>query len=60
MAKKKSATRGPKAEAERAEPREHDRKLAADAVEQLRSSDGWKQWLAVRRTSTATASAIRS
>ena len=33
---------------ERAERRERDREYARKAVEQLRSSDGWKAWLTVR------------
>lgn len=33
----------------RAERREQERRLMADAVEQLRSSEGWGRWLRVRR-----------
>ena len=33
---------------ERAERRERDREYARKAVEQLRSSDGWKAWLTAR------------
>lgn len=35
-------------EQERAERRERDRQYARQAVEALRSSDGWKQWLRTR------------
>jgi antirestriction protein ArdC len=34
---------------ERAQRREADRKLMAEAIEQLRSSEGWQRWLRVRR-----------
>ena len=36
-------------EAERAERREADRKRAQEAVEALRSSEGWQRWLGARR-----------
>jgi antirestriction protein ArdC len=36
-------------EQERAERRQRDREYAHQAVERLRSSDGWQQWLATRR-----------
>jgi antirestriction protein ArdC len=45
MADKKGADRSAKGE----ERRERDRRLAAEAVEQLRSSDGWQRWLRTRR-----------
>jgi hypothetical protein len=35
---------------ERAERRERDREYARQAVEQLRSSEGWKAWLTTRAT----------
>ena len=35
---------------ERAERRERDREYARKAVEQLRSSEGWKAWLTTRAT----------
>lgn len=34
---------------ERAEKREAERKLMAQAIEELRSSEGWQRWLKVRR-----------
>jgi hypothetical protein len=36
-------------DSERAERRRADRELARQAVERLRSSDGWQRWLAGRR-----------
>src|SRR5437879_536157 len=33
---------------QRAERREQERQLVAQAVEQLRSSEGWQSWLATR------------
>ena len=36
-------------EADRERRRAQERKLTIDAVERLRSSDGWQQWLGVRR-----------
>jgi hypothetical protein len=36
-------------EEERAERRRADREYARQAVEQLRSSEGWRRWLATRR-----------
>jgi antirestriction protein ArdC len=44
-----SKTRRVLSEEERAERRRADRAFAAGAVEQLRSSEGWQQWLAARR-----------
>ncbi len=35
---------------ERAERRDHDREYARQAVERLRSSEGWKAWLTTRAT----------
>jgi hypothetical protein len=35
--------------AERAQHRAADRAFVQQAVEQLRSSDGWKRWLTTRR-----------
>jgi antirestriction protein ArdC len=49
MTDKKDADRSAKDEARREERRERDRRLAAEAVEQLRSSDGWQRWLRTRR-----------
>lgn len=40
----------PPSEVERAERRERERRLMAEAVEQLRSSEGWRRWLRVRRS----------
>ena len=34
---------------ERAERRARDREYAREAVERLRSSEGWQRWLATRR-----------
>jgi antirestriction protein ArdC len=48
MARKRSRRRPP-TEAERAERRERERRLMAEAVERLRSSEGWRRWLRVRR-----------
>lgn len=36
-------------DAERQERREADRQKARDAVEALRTTDGWQRWLALRR-----------
>jgi antirestriction protein ArdC len=41
--------RAPKSEAERAERRAADREQMREAVEALRSSEGWQRWLRVRR-----------
>jgi antirestriction protein ArdC len=41
--------RPPLTEAEREQRRAADRAFVAQAVEQLRSSDGWQRWLATRR-----------
>lgn len=49
MAKKKARSRRPSTDAERTERRERDRRLMAEAVEQLRSSEGWQRWLGTRR-----------
>jgi antirestriction protein ArdC len=48
-AKKRSRSRRPLTEAERAEKRAAERQLMAEAIEQLRSSEGWLRWLGVRR-----------
>ena len=44
-----SKTRRVLSDEERAERRRADRAFAAQAVEQLRSSEGWQQWLTARR-----------
>jgi hypothetical protein len=44
-----SKTRRVLSDEERAERRRADRAFAAQAVERLRSSEGWQQWLAARR-----------
>lgn len=49
MAKRRSSRRRPLSEEERAEKRAAERELAAKAVEELRSSEGWQCWLSVRR-----------
>lgn len=41
--------RRPLSEEERAEKRAAERKLMEQAIEQLRSSEGWQRWLRVRR-----------
>src|ERR1019366_6718145 len=41
--------RKPLSEQERAERRRADREFARQAVEQLRSSEGWQRWLATRQ-----------
>src|SRR3954471_12862854 len=41
--------RTPLSEAEREQRRAADRAFVQQAVEQLRSSDGWQRWLATRR-----------
>ncbi len=43
------STRTSHPDAERAERRRVDRAFARQAVEQLRSSEGWQQWLISRR-----------
>jgi hypothetical protein len=43
------STRTSITDAERAERRRVDRAFARQAVEQLRSSEGWQQWLTSRR-----------
>jgi antirestriction protein ArdC len=47
--KRKDPGRRALSEEERAEKRAAERKLMAEAVEQLRSSEGWQRWLQVRR-----------
>ncbi len=42
-------SRKPLSEEQRAERRRADRQFARQAVEQLRSSEGWRAWLATRR-----------
>lgn len=49
MAKKRSSHRRTLSEEERAEKRAAERELAAKAIEELRSSEGWQRWLSVRR-----------
>ncbi len=49
MAEKRKASRARLNDQERAERRERERQLAVDAVEQLRSGEGWARWLRVRR-----------
>lgn len=44
-----TATRKPLTDEDRAERRARERELARQAVEQLRASEGWQRWLAVRR-----------
>jgi antirestriction protein ArdC len=46
---KRSHKRKPPTETERAERRERERRLMAEAIERLRSSEGWQRWLKVRR-----------
>jgi antirestriction protein ArdC len=48
MARKGNSSSPTKAEQKRAERRERDRRLAAEAVEQLRSTEGWRRWLDTR------------
>lgn len=43
-----TSTRRPLTESQRAERRQRDRAYAQEAVEQLRSSEGWQQWLRTR------------
>jgi hypothetical protein len=43
------STRTRLTDAERAERRRADRAFARQAVEQLRSSEGWRRWLISRR-----------
>jgi antirestriction protein ArdC len=45
----KTKSRSRSSEAERAERRAAEREQMREAVEALRTSDGWKRWLAVRR-----------
>ncbi len=49
MAKRRSSRRRTLSEEERAEKRAAERELAAKAIEELRSSEGWQRWLTVRR-----------
>lgn len=49
MPKKRSSRRRQLTDEERAEKRTTERKLMAKAVEELRSSEGWKRWLSTRR-----------
>lgn len=49
MTKKRSSHRRPLSEEERAEKRAAERELAAKAIKELRSSEGWLRWLSVRR-----------
>ena len=49
MAKSVRRTRKPLSDAEREERRRAERELLADAVGQLKSTDGWARWLRVRR-----------
>lgn len=49
MAKKSSPRRRKLSESERAERRAAERELMAEAIEELRSSEGWQRWLVVRR-----------
>jgi len=49
MAKRRSSPRHAPSEEERAEKRAAERELAAKAIEELRSSEGWQRWLSVRR-----------
>lgn len=49
MPKKKMAPSRSKGGLSPSERRERDRELAAEAVEQLRSSEGWRRWLDTRR-----------
>jgi antirestriction protein ArdC len=49
MAAKRRSRRRPLSEEERAERRAAERELMAEAVEQLRYSEGWQRWLRVRR-----------
>ena len=49
MAKKRGSHRRALSEEERAEKRAAERELAAKAIDELRSSEGWQRWLSVRR-----------
>lgn len=49
MAKKRGSRRRPLTEEERAKRRAAERELAAEAIEELRTSEGWQRWLSVRR-----------
>jgi antirestriction protein ArdC len=49
MPMKRRAGGARQGDAARAERRERERQLTAEAVEQLRSSEGWQRWLRVRR-----------
>jgi antirestriction protein ArdC len=49
MPKARSSRRRALTDEERAEKRAAERELMAKAIEELRSSEGWKRWLSVRR-----------
>ena len=49
MSATKTSSRPRLSEEDRAQKRAAERELMADAIEQLRSSEGWKRWLDVRR-----------
>jgi len=49
MPKTRSSRRRALTDEERAEKRAAERELMAEAIEELRSSEGWKRWLSVRR-----------
>ena len=49
MSATKSPSRSKLSEEDRAQKRAAERELMAEAIEQLRSSEGWKRWLDVRR-----------
>ncbi len=49
MSATKTSSRPRLSEEARAQKRAAERELMAEAIEQLRSSEGWKRWLDVRR-----------
>ena len=49
MSKTRNSRRRAVTDEERAEKRAAERELMAKAIEELRSSEGWKRWLSVRR-----------
>ena len=49
MSATKNSSRPRLSEEDRAQKRAAERELMAEAIEQLRSSEGWKRWLDVRR-----------
>lgn len=49
MPKRRTSHRGKLSDEERAAKRAEERKLMAEAIKQLRSSEGWQRWLGVRR-----------